>query len=96
MEQPVDILLLGQKLHVKTDRDEAHIRQVVDHVEGKLESIQEHTKGSSLLHVALLACLNIAEELFRQREVGEGVARNKIRELITIIDHQIDTSRQSA
>lgn len=62
------ILLMGQRFTVRSDRDDAHIDHLARLVNGQLDDIKRNTKTISSHHVALLAALNIADELLRTRE----------------------------
>jgi cell division protein ZapA len=54
--------------------DEEHIRQLAEYVDRKMRSVAEHTSTVDSLRVAVLAALNIADELLLMRSKYENVA----------------------
>ncbi|MBI1909020.1 MAG: cell division protein ZapA [Deltaproteobacteria bacterium] len=92
MKRPVEITLLNQKFTVKTDADDGHVGRVTDYVGQKLTELSSQAKTVPTLSVALLTCLNIADEYFRFKETKKGSmvkAERKIKDLIELIGSQI-------
>ncbi|HUO59517.1 MAG TPA: cell division protein ZapA [Candidatus Acidoferrales bacterium] len=54
--------------------DEEHIRKLSDYVDRKMRSVAEHTSTVDSLRVAVLAALNIADELMIIKSKYENVA----------------------
>lgn len=71
--------LFGQRLSVVSDADESRVRELVDFVNRRLEAISQGTKRVPAENIALLAALNLAEELFEERDRAERL-RRKVRE----------------
>lgn len=68
MKRKVDVTLLGHRFTVKTDRDEAFVRGLAAHVGRKLEEVRRSARTSGPEAIAIFAALQIAEELFEERE----------------------------
>ena len=62
MKKNVEVTLLNQKLTLKTDANEEHVRQVAAFVNGRVEEVIGKAKTVSTLTASLLVCLNIADE----------------------------------
>lgn len=67
-KRKVEVLLMGQRFTVRSDRDEQYIERLSRLVNEQLDDIKRNTRTVSSHHVALLAALNIADELARTRE----------------------------
>ena len=63
----VQVQILGQQLAIRGEADQAYILGVASYVDRKMREITEKLPVASLSKVAILASLNIADELFRER-----------------------------
>lgn len=86
------ITIYGTEYPIKGDADtnSEYIRQVADYVDRKMREIDENTQSKSSLKVAILAALNITDELFRERQEKKALESNldgKLRDLSKLIDH---------
>ncbi len=91
-ERLIEIKVLGQTYTVKTDSDEAHMQAVAQYVNEKVEEILKKTKSVSSLNVAILAALNIADDLLKEREKRVALLKEvgtKSRDLVEKIDSSI-------
>lgn len=75
----MNLELLGQRLTVVSDTDEERVRDLVDFVNRKLDEAKESARRALPDQVALLALLNVAEELFREKQKSEKL-RRRVRE----------------
>jgi cell division protein ZapA len=90
VKKTFEVTLLNQKFNLKSDNNDKYVQRVADYVNKKLFDIQEKTKSVSSLNVALLAALNIADDYFKIKGVEKDKiigAKEKIREIISAIDH---------
>lgn len=67
----VEITILGQKYTVKSDQEEAHLREVARYVDQKLSDMNRGRIAT--LSVAVLGALNIANEFHLYRRQMEEV-----------------------
>jgi cell division protein ZapA len=58
-----EVALAGLSLKLKSSHDEKTVRKLVEIVNQELDEAMPRTKSGSLQTAALLACLNIAEQL---------------------------------
>lgn len=92
MKKTVEIIVMGQKLLVRSDSDEAYVARIAQYVNGKLTEISKKTQSIPSLNVAILAAMNIADEFWRLKEKKEEVFQSvekKIRNLVELIDLQL-------
>lgn len=89
MKRSFHIEILGQKLTVLSDSDEKAVAGVVQYVNDKVDEISKGGSNLNTLTIAVLAALNIAEELFKAKGennlIGEQL-ENRTQELIDLID----------
>jgi cell division protein ZapA len=75
----VTVSLAGHNFSIKSDHSEQHLEQLASYVDRKVRELQRVSKTVGTQQLALLAAMNIADELFqaeqRQREFKQRVAR---------------------
>ncbi len=89
MQKPVEVTILGQKFVVKSESDEAYVREVASFVDQRMNDILQKTKSVSNLNVAILSAMNIADEFFsfkKKKEQSIQTVTKKIEEMIELID----------
>ena len=64
----VSVVIMGQTYKVRAEEDTSYIEELAEFVDTKMNSIAEATGTSEPLKVAILAALNIADELFKSEE----------------------------
>lgn len=85
MKKAVVVSILNQKLTVKSDSDEDYVKEVAGFVDRKIQETMKQSRPGSTLTAALLACMNIADELMQSRKVlvmKTSAAAGKIRDLL--------------
>src|SRR4030042_2199891 len=88
-ESLFEIKVLGQTFTVKADAGEPHIQEVAQYVNEKIDEILTKTKSVSSLNVAILAALNIPDDLLKERERRKTLLREgnlKSKDLVERID----------
>jgi cell division protein ZapA len=79
MKRQVAVQIAGQRYVLRTDAEEDQVRQLASYVDGRIRDIQRQTRTPDTQAVATLAALQIAEELFGERQ-AQAALRKKIRE----------------
>lgn len=95
MNQDKNVLkinIYGTEYPIKSDSetDTDYIRQVAEYVDRKMREIDQNTQSKSSLKVAILAALNITDELLHEREEKEALLSElggKIKDLSILLDH---------
>lgn len=85
----VSLELMGQRFDVVSDEAEGRIREVVDFLNGRLESVRRGSRRAQNDQIAILTALNIASELFEERKRSERL-RSQVRERSTRLLASID------
>ena len=88
MSQVHTITLLNQKLSLRSDHDEGHVKAIADFVNVRLQDVMDKLHNVSSLNAALMTCLNMAEELFKQKE-GKAQIEEKVSQIIEKIEHHL-------
>lgn len=91
MARLVEVNICNSQYTIKTDADEAYIQSIARYVNDKIEEIQEKTKSVSTLNVVILAALNTADELFRERDKHRRVIErieDRSKDLIDLIEQK--------
>jgi cell division protein ZapA len=64
----VKVEIHGAEYRIRGDADPEHIQEIAHYVDSKMREVSKETSLGSTLKVAILAALNIAGELFRERD----------------------------
>jgi len=89
LKRSFHIEILGQKLTVLSDSDEKVVAGIVQYVNDKVDEISKGGSNLNTLTIAVLAALNIAEELFKAKGENSLISKqleNRTQELINLID----------
>lgn len=88
----VQVQILGQQLSIRGEADQAYILGVATYVDRKMREITEKLPVASLSKVAILASLNIADELFKERasREREGVSQDDQAKRLSAVIHRLD------
>ena len=90
------INIYGTDYPIKSDAetDPDYIKSVAEFVDKKMQEIDENTQSKSSIKVAILAALNITDELFQERASKESVyseMEDKIKNLSNRLDQSLRT-----
>lgn len=90
---PVEIL--GQRYPIQSSLDRAYVARLAAYVDDKVRAAAEATPAGDTLRFAVLAALNIADELFRCREATrdkDGLFAERAEELERLLDRALTIS----
>ncbi|HXU82382.1 MAG TPA: cell division protein ZapA [Polyangia bacterium] len=79
MKRQVTVQIAGQRYTLRSDADEDSVKQLASYVDGRIRDIQRQTRTADTQALATLAALQIAEELFGERE-AQAALKKKIRD----------------
>lgn len=77
-----EVDIFGSVYHVRGDKDPEHFQELAAMVDGKMREISQHVATVDTAKIAILAGLNLADELFHCRKQQEG-ERVEIQEKVT-------------
>jgi len=84
----VDVEIFGQVYTVRGDKDPDYVRKVAEFVDRKMREISQVTETVSTSRIAILASLNIADELMTLLEEAEQL-KARMRELTKKIESSL-------
>jgi cell division protein ZapA len=89
------IQIYDQTYNINSGQSDESLRQLAAYVDGKMHEIAEATQMADSLKVAVLAALNIADELFtiRERQAQiEGPLRKRVEKCVSMVEKAIERS----
>ncbi|MGH9745250.1 MAG: cell division protein ZapA [Candidatus Acidiferrales bacterium] len=89
------IEIYDQIYNVNGEANEEYFRELAAYVDGKMRSIAESTHMVDSLKVAVLAALNIADEMFTVREKQqaiEGPLRKRVEKCVGMVERALEQS----
>ncbi len=90
----VPIEILGQRFPVRSTLDERYVQELASYVDERMRAAEDVTPGGDALRVALVAALNLADELFRARGLGDGTLAalaDRVSRLERLIDQTLES-----
>jgi cell division protein ZapA len=90
LKKSYNIKILGQELSVLSDADEEHVLSVIRLVTEKMEEVLKSANNLKTLDVAILAALNVTEELLKLRGVNKDLCdqlESRSEKLIQLIEN---------
>lgn len=79
MKRSVSVQIAGVRYSLKTDEEDRVVKAIAALVDAKMREVQKHTRTVDTQSVAVLAALQIAEELVAERDATREL-RKSIRE----------------
>lgn len=71
MKQSVSVEIAGQRLSIRSDEGPEYVQELADYVDGHLRSLTGGRRSVSLQRMALLVAVQIADELFREKDLRQ-------------------------
>jgi cell division protein ZapA len=69
MRQSVSVEIAGQVLSIRSDEGPEYVQELADYVDAHLREFGDGRRTFSLQRVALLVAMQIADELFREKDL---------------------------
>lgn len=70
--EPIKVNILGREFFLKSEADEEHINEAVDHVKQKIEEVQK-SQTMDIISTVILTALNIADDYFQLKNERESL-----------------------
>ena len=90
----IDVEIFGTVYHVRGEQNPGYLRQLAEVVDGKMREISRHVGVVDSGKIAILAALNLADELLQcnKQQEGERVdMMEKVEELTGLLTEALDT-----
>jgi len=92
------VKIYGTEYPIKGDSELEYIKQVAEYVDNKMREVNKIAPEISTLKVAILAALNIADELFKERINSEKLEttdfEDKIRRWINLLENVCEQTNE--
>src|SRR5947209_4945740 len=85
----ISVEIFGQRYPIRSALDEEYIKRLAAYVDGKIRAAGDSAPSSDPVRLAVLAALNIADELFRHLETSRasaGTVAERAEELERLLD----------
>lgn len=86
------VQIYDQEYKFQSDQQEAYVRKLAAYVDGKMHSVAESTRTVDSLRVAVLAAINIADELFSLRgeqQLAVAPLRERLEKCVEMVDEAL-------
>ena len=70
--------IFGQRLGLRADGDEARIQEIARFVDIKMREVADSSSSVDTVKIAVLTALNIADELFQERETDQDTRQKRL------------------
>ncbi len=70
--EPIEVEIFGSVYHVRGEKDSEHLQSLAEMVYRKMREIGQHVSTVNTSKIAILAALNLADELVQVRKEQEG------------------------
>jgi cell division protein ZapA len=91
----VKVEIYDQFYNLRGDLDEAYVKELARFVDQRMRSVAEATRTVDSLRVAVLAALNMADELYalrqRQSELESGL-RQRAERCLTLVEQALKSA----
>ncbi|MDI6739109.1 MAG: cell division protein ZapA [Candidatus Edwardsbacteria bacterium] len=64
----IKVEIYGSEYRIKGDADGDYVKRVAAYVDEKMKQVSQLTTDSAVSKIAILAAINIADELFKERD----------------------------
>jgi cell division protein ZapA len=96
-KRSVTVEVAGQKFTLRTDADDEYVRSLAEYVNGKIAEMKAPSSSGgrtlSTHALAILAALNIADELFQVRN-GHVELKKRVRDKARRLDELLDKANE--
>lgn len=66
----VEVEVAGQRLSIRSDQGQEYVQELAAYVDAQIREIVGERRPSSLQRVIVLVAMQLADELFRERDLG--------------------------
>ena len=82
--------IFGQRLGLRADGDEARVQEIARFVDNRMREVADRSSSVDTVKIAVLTALNIADELFQERESDQDTRQKRLekqaKRLVTTIE----------
>jgi cell division protein ZapA len=92
LKRSVAVTIAGQRYTIKSDAEESYVQSLANIVDARVREVQRGAKAASVHAVAVLAAMQLADELERERERRARLrhqVRQTSRHIRALIDREV-------
>lgn len=92
-----EVKILGQRYKMRSDESEEYLNNLAEFVNEQITEVQKGTKTVATHNLAILAALNIADNLFKLREQENQTkkeVRERVRRILKLVRAGLGSSEQ--
>jgi cell division protein ZapA len=88
----VSVEILGLRYPIRSSLDAGYVTELAAYVDAKMHAAAEDTEAADSVKIAVVAALNIADELFRAREGDQPPASavDQVRDRLSALEALLD------
>jgi len=93
VKKPIEVEIYGQRFSLQGEADEVYIQQLATYVDEQMRTLTQNMKTGTPTKLAILAAINIADQLFQQQrdqQAGEVEVERLTQSMLEHIDHQLE------
>ncbi len=88
MKRTVQVEIAGHRLSIKSDEGEEYVGQLAHYVDAHLRELIGNRRGPNLQRAALLVAIQIADELFREKDLHQRF-RSQVAQKIEVFEEAL-------
>ncbi len=94
MTRTIEVEIFGHRIYLQGEGDEAYFHELAGYVDGQMRILAQKTRTGTSAKLAILAAINITDQLFRQerhRQFGEAEIERRTQILLETIEKHLET-----
>lgn len=93
MPKTIEVEVFGHRFSLQGEGDEAYFHKLAEFVDAQMRTLAKQTRTSTPTKLALLAAINVTDQLFRQQrqDSGESEMERRAQLLVEKIDEQLES-----
>ncbi|MGD9252965.1 MAG: cell division protein ZapA [Holophagae bacterium] len=86
--------IFGQRLGLRADGDEERIQEIARFVDLRMREVADRTSSVDTVKIAVLTALNIADELYQERETDQDTRQKRLEKQAERLVDKIDEAME--
>ena len=94
MTKTIEVEVFGHRFSLQGEGDEAYFHELAEYVDAQMRTLAKQTRTSTPTKLAILAAINVTDQLFRQqrhKDSGESEMERRAQLLVETIDEHLES-----
>jgi cell division protein ZapA len=87
--------IFGQRLGVRADGDPSRLQELASFVDDRMREVADRSSSVDTVKIAVLTALNIADELFQERESDQDARHKQMEKKAERLVHTIEEAMKN-